>query len=304
MTVLITGSTGTVGSQVLAHLVASGTEVRALTRSPERAGFPDGVTAVAGHLTDPEALRRALDGASGLFLLSPVAADELTGTLIALSLAQAAGVRDIVYLSVIHADRFTDPPHFAAKAAAERMMAEQGIAATVLRPGYYMQNDAAAKDALLGGVYYSPVGQRGVLTVDTRDLGEVAARALLERQSADAVPPTEVLDVVDPDVRTGNALTGIWAEVLGRPVSYGGDDLDAVEAHMAQYAPGYLAYDMRLMLGRFQRDGMVAAPGTDERLRQLLGRPMRSYRDFATETAASWGVDVTGSAVADLPATA
>ncbi len=47
---------------------------------------------------------------------------------------------------------------------------------------------------------------------------------------------------------------------------------------------------MRLIFGRFQRDGMVAAPGTDERLRQLMGRAMRSYRDFAAETAASWSV--------------
>jgi hypothetical protein len=48
--------------------------------------------------------------------------------------------------------------------------------------------------------------------------------------------------------------------------------------------PGWMAYDMRLMMRRFQ----VAAPGTDDRLHALLGRPMRSYRDFATETAAAW----------------
>lgn len=42
------------------------------------------------------------------------------------------------------------------------------------------------------------------------------------------------------------------------------------------------------LVGRFQSDGLVAAPGDDDRLQQILGRPTRSYRDFARETAASW----------------
>ena len=288
MTVLVTGSTGTVGSEVVRQLASSGVEVRALTRSPEKADLPDGVTAVKGDLTDTAAVRAALEGVSGLFLLSAVTPEELTGTLITLSLARAAGVRDVVYLSVIHADTYTDPPHFAAKAAAERMMEDLGISATILRPGYYMQNDEAMKDAIAGGTYPSPVGNRAVLMADTRDIAEVAARCLLERQGADAPLPTEVIDVVDPEVFTGDAIAGLWADALGRPVSYCGDDLDAFEKMMGQFAPGYLAYDMRLMMGRFQDDGMVAAPGTDERLQQVLGRPARSYRDYVTEIAATW----------------
>lgn len=289
MTVLVTGSTGAVGSEAVRHLAAAGTQVRALTRSPNKAHFPAGVTAVQGEFTDPSVLRGALDGVSGLFLLSPVALEELTGTLHTLTLARAAGVRDVVYLSVIHADRFTDPPHFAAKAAAERLIDDLGIAATVLRPGYYMQNDAAEKDRLLAGTYGPPVGNRAALMVDVRDLGEVAAAALLERQRAEEALPTEVIDVVDLEVLTGDAVARIWAEVLGQPVSYGGDDvLDDLEQQLTAFMPGWMAYDMRLMMRRFQVDGMVAASGTDDRLHALLGRAMRSYRDFATETAATW----------------
>ncbi len=289
MTVLVTGSTGAVGSEAVRHLAAAGTEVRALTRSPNKAHFPTGVTAVQGDFTDPSVMREALTGVSGLFLLSPVALEELTGTLHTLTLACAAGVRDVVYLSVIHADRFTDPPHFAAKAAAERMINDLGIAATVLRPGYYMQNDTAEQDRVLAGTYGPPVGNRAALMVDVRDLGEVAAAALLERQRAEEALPTEVIDVVDPEVLTGDIVARIWSEVLGRPVSYGGDDvLDHLEQQLTAFMPGWMAYDMRLMMRRFQIDGMVAAHGTDDRLHALLGRPMRSYRDFATETAATW----------------
>ncbi len=45
MTVLVTGSTGAVGSEAVRHLAAAGTQVRALTRSPNKAHFPAGVTA-------------------------------------------------------------------------------------------------------------------------------------------------------------------------------------------------------------------------------------------------------------------
>jgi uncharacterized protein YbjT (DUF2867 family) len=289
MTVLVTGATGTVGADVVGHLAGEGVPVRALTRAPEKASFPDGVTPVRGELSDPAAMRIALDGAAGLFLLSPVSPDELTGTLATLQLARQAGVRDVAYLSVICAEQFTDPPHFAAKAAAERVIADFGIAATVLRPGYYMQNDAAQKDQILGGgVYPPPVGNNRVLAVDTRDLAEVAARCLLERRGAHHAPQAETLDVVSPEVLTADAIAGIWADVLGRLVSYAGDDLDEFETQMRGLVPGWLAYDLRLMFQRFQTDGMSAASGTDERLRELLGRPMRTYRDFAEETAATW----------------
>lgn len=57
------------------------------------------------------------------------------------------------------------------------------------------------------------------------------------------------------------------------------------EQQMKVFAPGWMAYDMRLMMGRIQKDGMLPNPGDTERLTTLLGRPLRSYRDFAAETA-------------------
>lgn len=288
MTVLVTGATGTVGHDVVAHLVARDVPVRALTRSPEKAGFPAGVTPVGGELMDLEAMRAALSGVDGVFLLSPVAADELTGTLNTLDLIREAGIDNTVYLSVIHADTFTDPPHFAAKAAAERMIAQAGLSATILRPGLYMQTETQWPAALQNGIFSSPVGNKPVLATDTRDLAEVAARSLMHRLQAKNSIPSETLDVVAPEILSGDGIAEIWSEALHRPVSYGGDDPDAFEQQMRQFLPAWNAHDLRLMFQRFQSDGMSAAPGTDQRLRELLGRPMRSYREFAAETALSW----------------
>jgi uncharacterized protein YbjT (DUF2867 family) len=52
MTVLVTGSTGTIGAQVLTYLQGRNVEVRALTRSPEKAQIPSGMTPVRGDLAD------------------------------------------------------------------------------------------------------------------------------------------------------------------------------------------------------------------------------------------------------------
>jgi hypothetical protein len=51
--------------------------------------------------------------------------------------------------------------------------------------------------------------------------------------------------------------------------------------------PSWTAYDMRLMSERFLSDGMIPDSGDVQRLTALLGRPLRSYRAFAAETAAA-----------------
>ena len=86
-------------------------------------------------------------------------------------------------------------------------------------------------------------------------------------------------------------MVSIWAEALGRPVRYGGDDLNVLEQRLKSAAPAWLAYDMRLMMGRYQQDGAVASKSEVERLAALLGRQPRSYRDFAVAMAAEWATD-------------
>lgn len=77
MTVLVIGATGTIGREVVSHLLASGREVRALTRDAARARhvLGDGVELVEGDLTSPAALADALNGIEGSS--SPTAATRI-----------------------------------------------------------------------------------------------------------------------------------------------------------------------------------------------------------------------------------
>jgi uncharacterized protein YbjT (DUF2867 family) len=287
MTILITGASGNVGRQVVQQLVDRGAAVRALVRDPSKATFPDGVDVVQGDLLDVAALRRALAGVSTLFLLNGVVPDEFTQALVTLNLARDAGIGRVVYLSVIHSDKYLNVPHFAGKFGVERMLEQMGFGATILRPAYFMQNDLTIKDVVLGhGVYPMPIGSKGLAMIDTRDIAEIAAVELLSRDASGPLPLKRI-NLVGPDTLTGTGMAETWSAVLGRPVVYGGDDTAGFEKNLLNFMPSWMAYDMRLMSERFLSDGMTPEAGDVERLTKLLGRPLRSYRDFASELSAS-----------------
>jgi len=288
MTILVTGATGRVGRQVVQQLVKRGADVRVLVRDTSKASFPAGVEVVQGDLLDIDSLRTAFTGVNTLFLLNAVAGDEFTQALIALNVARESGVERVVYLSVIHSDHFVNVPHFAVKFGAERMIERMGFSATILRPAYFIDNELMIKDVILNhGVYPMPIGSKGIAMVDARDIAEVAAIELIRREQAPGKLPIETINLVGPDTLTGSDLAAIWSDVLGRPVAYGGDDPTGFEQNLATFLPKWMAYEMRLMAERYVSDGMIPQAGNVERLTKILGRPLHSYRNFATEIAAS-----------------
>ena len=289
MTILVTGSTGHIGRQVLQYLAGMGAELSALTRSPERAKFPDGIAAVKGDISDLDSMRAAMKGIDTIFLLLPSNPGEQMHALQILGTARDMGVKGIVYLSVFRSAEYVELPHFASKYGAERLIEQFDLPATVLKPAYFIQNDLGQKGPLLSqGVYGMPIGRQGISMVDARDIGEAAGLELLRRERAHDRLPRETYALVGPDVIDAETVTSIWTEVLGRPIRYGGDDLDAFEKQVKSSGPAWMAYDMRLMMNRYQRDGLIAVAADIARLTELFGRAPRSYRDFAAEAAAEW----------------
>ncbi|WP_285403272.1 NmrA/HSCARG family protein [Luteibacter sp. ME-Dv--P-043b] len=286
MTILVTGATGQVGREVVNQLVRRGADVRAFVRDPSKAELPAGVDVAKGDLLDVDALRSAFQGVSTLFLLNAVTPDEYTQAIVTLNVAREAGIERIVYLSVIHSDRYVNVPHFAGKFGVERMLETMGMHATILRPAYFIGNDLSIKDVITGhGVYPMPVGSKGLAMIDTRDLAEIAALELLRRENAAQPLPLERINVVGPDTLTGTAIAQIWSDVLGRPIAYPGEDFAGFEGNLRQFMPSWTAYDMRMMTERFVSDGMQPEQGDVARLTAMLGRPLRSYREFAADVA-------------------
>jgi uncharacterized protein YbjT (DUF2867 family) len=288
MSILVTGATGTIGSLVIQGLAAASADVSAFVRTPGKQRFPAGVRELVGDLTDVPSLRAALSQARTLFLLNAVTPDEVTQALVALNLAREAGIERVVYLSVIHADKFTNVPHFTGKHTVERMIESLDIPATILRPAYFMQNERMVQPVIQRyGVYPMPIGSTGVAMIDARDIADVAVAELLRRDRAPAPSPRVTLDLVGPELLTAASVVKAWSAALGRDVAYGGDDVAVFEGQMASSGPSWLAYDMRLMMAGIQKWGMHGSHGAADRLQALLGRPLRKYADFVREAVAA-----------------
>ena len=73
MTILVTGSTGTIGSQVVQQLANEGAQVRALALDRSKLKATAGVEPVHGDMTDVVSMRAALEGVDTLFLLNAAA---------------------------------------------------------------------------------------------------------------------------------------------------------------------------------------------------------------------------------------
>jgi uncharacterized protein YbjT (DUF2867 family) len=288
MTILVIGATGRVGRHVVEQLVARDASVRVLTRDPTKAAFPAGVDVAKGDLLDIDSLRGAFVGVRTLFLLNAVTGDEFTQAIVTLNVAREAGVDRVVYLSVFDADCAVNVPHFAVKSGAERMLEAMNFGATILRPTYFIDNEAMVKDVILQhGVYPMPIGGKGVAMVDARDIAEVAAIELIRRDRAPGRLPISTINVVGPETLTGEDVAAIWSEVLGRPVRYGGDDPSGFEQNMATFMPRWMAYEMRLMAERYVSDGMIPEAGDRERMASLLGRALHGYRETAVRLASA-----------------
>jgi uncharacterized protein YbjT (DUF2867 family) len=283
MKILAIGGTGNVGSEVVKELKKRNADVRILVRKKGTAS-PEGVEVAVGDLLDPVSVQQALHGVDKLYLLNAVTPDELTQGLIAYDLAKRLKLKHIVYHSVFRVEHFKDVPHFASKLAIESAIQEFDVPFTIIRPNYFMQNDASLKEPLTkAGIYPMPLGPVGISAVDIRDIAEVAAIALTSERHYG-----KTYNLNGPEVLTGPKLASVWSGLLGKEVSYSGDDMDAFEQQMRKGAPSWSAFDIRMMFQGYLERGFIADAGDIETLTELLGHTPRRYQDFARETVLNW----------------
>jgi uncharacterized protein YbjT (DUF2867 family) len=283
MKILVVGGTGNVGGEVVKELIRRNADVRLLVRK-EGASEMKGVEVRIGDLLDPVSVANAMDGVDKLYLLNAVVPDELTQGLIAYDLAKRLKLKHIVYHSVFAVERFRDVPHFASKLAIENAIREFDVPFTIIRPNYFMQNDASLKDALKKtGVYPMPLGTVGISAVDVRDIAEATAVALTTDTHFG-----KIYNLNGPELLSGPKVASIWSTLLGKEIRYAGHDMDAFEEQTRKRAPSWSAFDIRMMFQGYLERGFAAETGDVETLTRLLGHAPRPYEDFAKETAALW----------------
>jgi uncharacterized protein YbjT (DUF2867 family) len=175
--ILVIGATGTVGSEVVRQLVASGEQPRVFVRDPATASelLGPGVDSVVGDLDKAETLPVALNGVERVFLLTRQTSRQPDQERAVVDTAAAAGVRHLVKLSVFRADERSELQIARQHAAMERYALQSGILCTVVRPLFFMQNLAGQA---LNGAIHSAAGDGRVAMIDARDVASVVAHAL------------------------------------------------------------------------------------------------------------------------------
>lgn len=273
MRALVIGGTGKSGSAAIAELRAAGAEGVPAARTPPPSG-------VALDVRDAQAVEAAARGFDAAFLITPITEDEADVGVAAVEALRRAGVGKIVYLAIHNLESMRAIPHFETKIPIKAAVLEAG--GVVLQPNFFMQNDYMFQGAILhGGVVPMPIGTVGVHSIDARDIGRAAARALtLPDWDGQAVP------LCGPDRMTGPGMAETYTRVLGRPVRYAGDDtrpfIGALKANM----PGFGAWeehDFRTMMEVTQAVGCLATDDDLAATRAILGRPPRAYIDHARE---------------------
>jgi uncharacterized protein YbjT (DUF2867 family) len=180
--ILVTAANGNLGRAVDAAL---GDSARQGVRDISKAA--PGAPAVRFDYDDPSTFRPALDGAAGLFLVSPpldpAAPAKLSPVVAA---AKDAGVRHVVFLSAFGVDRNEQAP----LRMVEHSVTASGIPYTILRPNFFMEN------FLPGTPIFLAAADARTSFISVRDIAAVAAEAFrrpLLNQELDLTGP-EALD--------------------------------------------------------------------------------------------------------------
>jgi uncharacterized protein YbjT (DUF2867 family) len=278
--ILVTGATGTVGSTVVAALRAMGAEFRVGARNPAKAPRL-GVPVVELDWDRPQTIEPAFAGVERVFLLAPVTDREPEYGAAAAAAAGRAGVRHLVKLSVIDAD--AEPGYRIGRMhrATERAIEASGIAWTMLRPTSFAQNfvNHYGVDPHRNCPVYLPHGEGGASWIDVRDVGECAARVLTESGHEGRAYTLTGGEAVT----TADAIA-ILGEALGRRYEYVDVPEDAAkEAMRTRGAPEWMVEALAELNG-FIKHGQHLA--VSPAVNQLLGRPPRTFRQYADDLAA------------------
>ncbi len=209
--ILVTGASGTVGSEVVKALSARGVRLRAGYRSRPQ-NLPKGVESVALDYEKPETIPPALAGVETLFLLSNTVEPEKK----VVDAAKRAGVRRVVKLSVFGAAE--EAYSFARwHRAVEKHIEASGLAWTFLRPNGFMQNVVNYMGGTIRSqsALYSSAGRGAVSHVDVRDIAAVAARVLSENGHEG-----RAYEITGPAALRYDEVAATLSRVLGRAIQY------------------------------------------------------------------------------------
>lgn len=286
--ICVTGAGGTVGGELVRQLETAAVPFRAAYFSIGKveSARARGLDAVLIDYGNPETVRAAFEGCDKLFLLGPSAPDQVELEINAVEAAQAGGVKHIVKLSVMYADK-EEYEIGRIHREVEKAIEASGLDWTFLRANSFMQNTVTfMSDSIRGqSAFYSSAEDGKISNVDVRDIAAVAVKALTELGHEKTA-----YTLNGPEAFSYDEMAARLSDVLGRTISHVNlPPADLKGAMLGMGMPEILA-DHLLDLDRYFREGKAAADSSD--ISTVLGRDARRFADYARETAGTGVWDV------------
>ncbi len=284
MSILITGATGNVGSEVVRQLANAGAPVTAAVRNAEKAALEFARQGLAipcksFDYAKPETWQHALEGVESIFLIVPPGTTESKDIEAFFKKALAAGVRRLVF----HSGRSTGDLPGEPLNVTEGLVRQSGIAWTILRPGWFMQNflNWVGFTIPAEAAFYLPAADAKTAFVDVRDIAAVAVEALTkpghegqlyEPTSSRALDHFEVAQII--------------SKAAGRSIRYVHLDDESFVVEMMKRGWSRASAEHTVFLYRIVRTGKEAAVSGD--VERLLHRQPVDFEQFAQDYASNW----------------
>jgi len=266
----VTGATGNIGSVVLETLAAH--EVDVVAGSSSNCDF-----------RDDEQVAKALHGVDSVFLLIPFTEHMVEWGERIVRAAAGAGVRFILRLSGLAATPDSDSAMGRLHGQIDVAVRESGVPYCVLRANAFMQNFSGLYSGMMrNGVVRLPEASARLNFVDTRDIGEAAARILLLPLQHTG----KTYDLDGPDALSNADACRIIKDAVGIPLEYRAIPPERANTNYREFGMPEWKIDVLDSLAGFIRDG--GAERRSGTLQQLLQRQARTFEQFARDYRSCW----------------
>jgi uncharacterized protein YbjT (DUF2867 family) len=286
-TFLVTGATGSIGSQVVKQLDAKGEKVRALVRDVKKGEKLKGknVELVQGDLEKPDTLTNAFKGVDGVFVVVNASDKLVDQEKNAFNAAKAAGVKHVVLLSTAGADPNGQITLAQWHGKSQENLKSSGLSHTVLQPTFFMQNLLGNVDSVKGqGKIFGAMKEGRVPMIDVADIAASGVAVLTSGDFKKHNGQTYYLTGPDPiSMKTASEKIG---KAIGKTVEYVDLPLDTFVGNLKGFGmPAWLADDYGKMFGWFATDSAWQPVDTVEK---LTGRKPRTLDAFVADVAGAF----------------